>query len=81
VPRRPFGRMFELIILSTLDTTIPYTTEYIRNIISTKTGKPGLSWHTIKKYLIFLRDSHKIEEIHVGKTTTYKLKKISGDKV
>lgn len=75
MPRKPLGRMFELLILNQLDTTVPRTTEWIRNAISEKLGEPGLSWHTVKKYLIALRDSQKVEEVHVGKTVTYRLRK------
>lgn len=75
MPRRPFGRMFELLILNQLDLTVPRTTEWIRNSVSEKLEKPGLSWHTIRKYLTALRDSQKIEEIHAGKIVTYKLRK------
>lgn len=73
--RKPFGRMFELLVLSCLDGVIPHTTEHIRDALSQKLGRPGLSWHTVRKYLQWLRDSQKIEEIHTGKITTYRLKK------
>jgi len=75
MPRRPFGKFFELALLSCLDYSIPRTTEFIRNNMAEKLGKPGISWHTVNKYLVQLRDAQKIEEVRVGKTTTYKLKK------
>ena len=73
--RKPFGRMFELLVINCLDGVAPHTAEHIRNVLSEKLGKPGLSWHTVKKYLNWLRDSQKIEELHSGKITTYRLKK------
>lgn len=75
MPRRPFGKFFELALLGCLDYSIPRTSEFIRKSISEKLGKPGISWHTVNKYLIQLRDSQKIEEVRIGKTTTYKLRK------
>lgn len=75
MPRRPFGKLFELAIVSCLDYSLPRTTDFIRNNMAKKLDKPGLSWHTINKYLIMLRDAQKIEEVRIGKTTTYKLKK------
>jgi hypothetical protein len=75
MPRRPFGKLFELVLLSSLDHSIPRTSEFIRKTVAEKLDRPGLSWHTVRKYLSLLRDAQKIEEIHVGKTTTYKLKK------
>lgn len=75
MPRRPFGKFFELIILNCLDYSIPRTSEFIRKNVAQKLDKPGLSWHTVKKYLSFLRDAQKVEEIHVGKIITYRLKK------
>lgn len=73
--RKPLGRMFELLILGSLDSTFPRTIEYVRNHVSQKLNKPGLSWHTIRKYLIVLRDTGVVEEVHSGKIITYKLKK------
>jgi hypothetical protein len=75
MPRKPFGKFFELAILNSLEFTLPRTTEFIRRSIAEKLDKPGLSWHTVNKYLTYLRDSQKIEEIRIGKTTTYKLRK------
>lgn len=73
--RKPLGRMFELLILDSLDPTLPRTIEYVRDHVSKKLNKSGLSWHTIRKYLIVLRDTGVIEEVHSGKITTYRLKK------
>ncbi|MEM5829225.1 MAG: hypothetical protein QW040_00755 [Candidatus Aenigmatarchaeota archaeon] len=73
--RRPYGKFFELVILSCLDDNLPHTSEFIRKTVAKKLERPGLSWHTIQKYLIALRDAQKVEEIRVGKTTTYRLKK------
>lgn len=75
MPRRPFGRLFEAVVLGCLDPSIPRTSEFIRRAVAEKLEKPGLSWHTIKKYLIFLRDAQKVEEIHIGKIITYRLRK------
>lgn len=75
MPRRPFGKFFELVILSSLDYSIPRTSEFIRKTVAEKLERPGLSWHSIRKYLTLLRDAQKVEEIHVGKITTYRLKK------
>jgi len=75
MPRKPFGRMFELLILNSLDTIIPHTIEHVRSKVSEKLGKKGLSWHTIRKYLIALRDSQQIEEVHSGKVVTYRLRR------
>ncbi|MEM7821744.1 MAG: hypothetical protein QXX38_02970 [Candidatus Aenigmatarchaeota archaeon] len=75
MPRRPFGKFFEVALLSCLDPFIPKTSESIRKSLAEKLDRPGLSWHTVNKYLCLLRDAQKIEEIRVGKVTTYKLKK------
>ena len=75
MPRRPFGKFFEVALLSCLDPSIPKTSEAIRKALAEKLDRPGLSWHTVNKYLCLLRDAQKIEEIHVGKVTTYRLKK------
>jgi len=75
MPRRPYGKFFELVILSCLDYNLPRTSEFIRKTVAEKLERPGLSWHTIQKYLILLRDAQKIEEVRVGKTTTFRLKK------
>lgn len=75
MPRKPYGKFFEVVLLSCLDATIPRTSEAIRKMVAEKLDKPGISWHTIRKYLNFLRDAQKVEEVHVGKTIVYKLKK------
>jgi hypothetical protein len=75
MPRRPFGKFFELIILSCLDYSIPRTSEFIRRTVAEKLERPGLSWHSVNKYLSLLRDAQKVEEIRVGKITTYRLKR------
>ncbi|MEM5852881.1 MAG: hypothetical protein QXS37_00675 [Candidatus Aenigmatarchaeota archaeon] len=74
MPRRPFGKFFELALLNCLDPKIPRTVEFIRKSLAEKLDRPGLSWHTVNKYLLLLRDAKKVEEIRVGKVTTYKLK-------
>jgi hypothetical protein len=73
--RRPFGKFFEVALLSSLDHSIPKTSEAIRKALAEKLDRPGLSWHTVNKYLCLLRDAQKIEEIRIGKVTTYRLKK------
>jgi hypothetical protein len=73
MPRRPYRQLFELAILSVLDKTIPSNVEDVRRKVSEKLGR-SVSWNTVKKYLITLRDSQKIEEIHLGKLLLYKLK-------
>jgi len=73
--RRPFGKFFEVALLSCLDRSIPKTSEAIRKALAEKLDRPGLSWHTVNKYLSLLRDAQKIEEIRIGKVTTYRLKK------
>jgi hypothetical protein len=75
MPRRAFGKFFEVALLSCLDHSIPKTSEAIRKLLAEKLDRPGLSWHTVNKYLCLLRDAQKIEEIRVGKITTYRLKK------
>lgn len=75
MPRKPFGKFFELIVLSCLDQSIPRTVEFIRRSVAERLGRPGLSWHTVRKYLIALRDMQKIEEIHAGEITTFRLRK------
>jgi len=72
--RRPFGKLFELAILRILDRKIPKTRENIRRELSEKLKRPGLSWHTVDKYLTLLRDAQRVEEIRIGKTVTYRLK-------
>jgi DNA-binding transcriptional ArsR family regulator len=62
-----------LAILSVLDKTIARNVEDIRRKVSEKLGK-SVSWNTIKKYLITLRDAQKIEEVHIGKLVLYRLK-------
>jgi hypothetical protein len=73
MPRRSYQQLFELAILSVLDKTIARNVEDIRRKVSEKLGKP-VSWNTVKKYLITLRDAQKIEEVHIGKLLLYKLK-------
>jgi len=73
--RKPFGRLFEGIVLSCLDENIPKTIESIRKEVAAKLGKPGLSWHTVKKYIDFLVEARKVEEIRAGKITTYRLRR------
>jgi hypothetical protein len=73
MPRRPYRQLFELAILSVLDKTIASNVEDVRRKVSEKLGR-SVSWNTVKKYLITLRDSQKIEEIHLGKLLLYKLK-------
>jgi hypothetical protein len=73
MPRRSYQQLFELAILSVLDKVIPRNVEDIRRKVSEKIGR-DVSWNTVKKYLITLRDSQKIEEIHSGKLLLYKIK-------
>jgi DNA-binding transcriptional ArsR family regulator len=73
MPRRSYQQLFELAILSVLDKTIARNVEDIRRKVSEKLGK-SVSWNTIKKYLITLRDAQKIEEVHIGKLVLYRLK-------
>jgi hypothetical protein len=73
MPRRPYQQLFELTILSVLDKIIARNVEDIRRKVSEKIGR-SVSWNTVKKYLITLRDSQKIEEVHLGKLLLYKLK-------
>lgn len=73
--RKPFGRLFEALILSCLDKSFPKTVEAVRREAARKLNRPGLSWHTVRKYLEFLRDSGMVEEIRAGKILTYRLRK------
>jgi hypothetical protein len=65
--------MFELAIESVLDKNIPKNVDAIKREVSQKLNKE-VSWNTIKKYLITLRDSEKIIELHAGKLLLYKLR-------
>jgi len=71
--RRANRQLFELAIASVLDQAIPKNVEDIRRAVSEKLGKEA-SWNTVKKYLITLRDTQKIEELHAGKLLLYKRK-------
>jgi len=71
--RRSQQRLFESLILSVLDKTIPANVEAVRRGVSLKLGRE-VSWNTVKKYLISLRDEGKVEEIHSGKILLYKLR-------
>lgn len=73
MPRKPLQHLFELAIISVLDKLIPRNVEDIRKMVSKKIGRE-VSWNTIKKYLLTLRDSQRVEEIHAGKLVLYKLK-------
>jgi len=71
--RKSLQTLFELAILSVLDKNIPKNIEDVKRGVSKKIGKET-SWNTIRKYLLTLRDTQKIEEIHTGKLVLYRLK-------
>jgi len=71
--RKPYRQLFETLILSILDKNIPMNVEAIRRAVSSKLGRE-VSWNTIKKYLLSLRDDGAIEEVYSGKILLYKLK-------
>ena len=63
--------MFELVIISVLDTNTPITRNNIRMQISAKLGR-NVDWHTIDKYLQKLREKQEVEEVLAGKMKLYK---------
>ena len=71
--RKSYQHLFENLIKSVLDNIIPSNVEAIRRKVSQKLGRQ-VSWNTIKKYLLSLRDEGVVEEIHSGKIILYKLK-------
>ena len=70
--RKPLQQFFELVILSVLD-ELPKNIEDIRRTVSDKIGRQ-VSWNTTAKYLLTLRDTARIEEVHTGKMVLYKIK-------
>ena len=72
MPRKPLQQFFELAIVSVLD-ELPRNIEDIRRSISEKIGR-DVSWNTTAKYLLTLRDTSRIEEVHTGKMVLYKIK-------
>ena len=71
--RKSYQQLFESLIKTVLDNTIPNNVEAIRRKVSKKLGYET-SWNTVKKYLLSLRDEGVVEEIHSGKIILYKLK-------
>jgi hypothetical protein len=71
--RIPYRHFLTVILLNTLDPTIPLNVEAIKRAVSIKVGKE-VSWNTVKKYLEELANEGKIEKIKAGKILMYKRK-------
>ena len=71
--RKPKQVIIELAIKTVLDASVQMNVETIRKRVSDKLGK-NVSWNTVKKYLITLKNNQVVEEKHSGAMVLYRLR-------